>query len=380
MKTMVQGVGWLSSILTLLLMVSMISPPHAMAQVGKVEIISNIPDYDVIYLADYIDITTQKLKGTIPNVSWNISPTSDGQPGEIFIWIKATIKLKGDPESLDLIEAYTKPFHVPTFVTAEDLKEDNTGRIKIQEDITNDTQKDRLLKYAQRYPSAPIGTYTIQITAYEGKNWSSGSLRNHSGWGTYIGTLTVNLVVRNASPDEVQITLDDPQDRSLIQTTFPQFMWSSENPQAPTTIRVYEMLPIHRSPEEATNGIPHLERTFSGISSFTYPTDAPRRLETGKRYVWYITKTVKTSSSNVEKKSPIYRFKISSDDPLSRALEQFIGVMGGDLQAVYSQLQNNGWTPTGSLLLDGRRLTADDFRMLVERLVRENKQLKISVE
>jgi hypothetical protein len=380
MKPFIKPVFWVMGMLSMVFLLLFSIQTPASAQTVTIE--SSIPDYDVLYLADYVDVTTQKLKSSIPDVSWTL--TAD-KTLEVFLQVIAYVKLKDDTREDWVARAFTKKFTLPgvRIITANDISTTGKGgEIKIHQDAENKPKRDQIEDYAKKFPTAPVGQYRIVANVFDGKDWDlvrNNTDANCSGI-TPLGTKTIYITIRNASPDEVQVTLESPQDQEVIATTFPTFNWSAENPDSPAKISVYEMLAIHRSPQEATNGVPHLIAEVKGTNSFTYPTNAPRRLEQGKRYVWFVTKHVKTNRGNVKRESPIYRFRIATDDPLTRALEQFTSIVGGDLQATFQQLQAMGWTPTGQIILDGRSITGEEFKLLVERLVRENKVVTIKIE
>ena len=53
---------------------------------------------------------------------------------------------------------------------------------------------------------------------------------------------------------------------------------------------------------------------------------------------------------------------------------------GGSAGGTFSTLQNMGWTPTGSMMLDGKPVSLDDVKALVAKLVAQNIIVTIHVE
>ena len=89
-------------------------------------------DYDVIYLADFIDITSNKLASNIPNFSGTIR--ADGV-GQIMLDAAALVQFKGDPSPQELVFAETEPFKISfsRSLTATDLAA--LGSVATVEDV-----------------------------------------------------------------------------------------------------------------------------------------------------------------------------------------------------------------------------------------------------
>ncbi|HLF19519.1 MAG TPA: hypothetical protein VI704_01900, partial [Bacteroidota bacterium] len=142
----------------------------------------------------------------------------------------------------------------------------------------------------------------------------------------------------------------------------------------------YEKLPVHQSPQEAVTGIPYLNVDLVGANTYTYPADAPRRLEQNKTYVWFVETEVSTNRGTVRRRSEVNVFRIQTANPQQQAVEQFFNSLGNVAAGTFATLQGIGWTPSGDLTLDGRRLTREDLNNLITRLTGQNVEFQLRVE
>jgi len=324
--------------------------------------------YDVLYLADFIDVGTQKLASNIPDFSGSIIAEPAGSSGQIRLVAKASIRLQGDAQPNLVAEATTRAFTVNgsrTF-SSRDLASGSTGDIQIETSREIEGQRKRLEDYAARFPTAPVGQYVLEIVA-----------QNATGTVT-LGRVTKVISIRNASPDEVVITLLDPQPGAVISSIAPTFSWSSPNPKI--KLSVYEKLPVHQTPQEATTGIPYLAVELNGLSTLTYPANAPRRLEQNRTYVWFVETEVTTNRGPVRRRSELNVFRIQLSNPQQQAVEQLFNGLGSSAQGTYATLQGIGWLPSGEISLDGRRLTRDELAGLITKTAGQSIQFKVRVE
>jgi hypothetical protein len=339
----------------------------------EVKITINFPAYDVMFLTDFIDVTTQKLSPNIPGVSMELVTTPDTLT--IYLKVRAFVQLKGKSEEL-LVDAETKPFRPGAFrvVSSRDFASGSTSDIQVKSGyFENKSLRQELEDYAKRFPTAPVGTYRVAMDAY-------GVVNN-----ARVGGASKTIEIRNASVSEVQVTLIDPQQGATLQTTLPTFSWNSEKPKV--TLYIFEKLPIHRSPEEAVTGIPHLKVDLSGVSTFTYPSNAPRRLEENKGYYWYVETSVTTNRGIEKRQSEIRFFRIvpasAGTDAASNpfiALLQRLGEGDENLRSALNRLLTAEWQPTGTVLIDGRRITQEEFVQLVNRLVQSGTRIQVKAE
>jgi hypothetical protein len=362
-----------SKLAWLLPAVFLISVSPTRAQITHVDITLPAFDYDVIYLGDFIDISSNKLAKNIPNFSGVIT-TNDNATGKIVLSAEAYIQLKGDPAPLRLVAAETEPFTVnhTRSITANDLAGGSPDIIiKGGSDYyENATLRKRLEDYAAKFPTAPVGEYTLKLQAY--------SVTPDGQKGAMIGSTQKVIDVRNASPEEVQVNLIDPQPGATISTTLPTFSWNSPNTKV--TLYVYEKLPIYQSPEEAITGIPYLKQTINGAQTFTYPANAPRRLEQNKTYVWFVQAAVVTNRQTIQRQSEVRLFRIRLDNRASQEVSDMMNSFGSNAAGTFATLESIGWVPTGTITLDGKSLTLDDLKALVAKLVAQNIQVTVRVE
>lgn len=331
------------------------------------------PNYDVLYLSDFVDIRGGALSSDIPEVSFRIIPASP-TPFDIILRVVAFVRLRGDSRRIELVQATSDPFTLSrersfssrdlSASSSPDIKFKTLDRTKISAETQN--LRDRLKDYVQRFPTAPVGQYTFQVKAFLAINPSQ-----------EIGGIEKTISIRNASENEVGITLVSPEQGAIVPTPFPTFSWSSEKPNV--ILYVYEKLPIHRSPEEAVTGIPYLKRELKGLTTFTYPADAERRLEIGKSYYWFLEMEVFTSRGTLKRSSEIRLFRVLPGGSRANALLLALSTMGGDVATQLANLIRDDWQPTAATI-DGNSANAADVNALLQRLVRENADVKVSIE
>ncbi|MBI3005117.1 MAG: hypothetical protein HYY49_06825, partial [Ignavibacteriales bacterium] len=277
-------------------------------------------NYDVLYLADFIDVASRKLASNIADFSGSIVAVPEGAAGSIYLKVNASIRLQGDAGPQPLVLAQTEAFRLAgrRTLSSRDLASGSTSDIKIAGSPydENAAQKKRLEDYAARFPTAPVGEYILEIEAFD-------ALTNASFPSSRI---VKTITIRNASPEEVVVTLLDPQPGAIIATVLPTFSWSSPNPKV--KLWVYEKLPVHQSAQEAVTGIPYLNTELVGANTFTYPADAPRRLEQNKTYVWFVETEVSTNRGTVRRRSELNIFRIQTSNPQQQAVEQFLNSLG----------------------------------------------------
>ncbi|MBI4428679.1 MAG: hypothetical protein HY562_06135 [Ignavibacteriales bacterium] len=329
-------------------------------------------NYDVLYLADFIDVASRKLASNIADFSGSIVAVPDGAAGQIYLKVNASIRLQGDASPIDLVRAQTEPFRLAgrRTLSSRDLASGSTSEIKIANSpyFEDATQKKRLEDYAARFPTAPVGEYILELEAFD-------AVTNTS----FPGSRTIKTItIRNASPDEVIVTLLDPQPGAIVATILPTFSWSSPNPKV--KLSVYEKLPVHQSAQEAVTGIPYLNVDLVGLSTYTYPADAPRRLEQNKTYVWFVETEVSTNRGTVRRRSELNVFRIQTSNPQQQAVEQLLNSLGSSAAGTFATLQNIGWSPSGDLTLDGKRLTREELANLITRLTGQNIEFHLRVE
>ena len=324
-------------------------------------------DYDVIYLGDFIDVTSNKLAKNIPNFTGTIR--ADGT-GQIMLDLTASVQLKGQSTE-ELVFAETEPFNISLTRTlnASDLAAGSVSDIKIKGNPYRENQslRDRIKDYAKQLPTAPVGQYFIQLSAY--------SVTSSGDKGVLLGSIQKVITVRNASPGEVQVNLSQPNPGEVVSTRNPTFTWDSPNSKA--TIYVYEMLPIYQSPQEAITGIPYVKKEIDGPPTYVYDG---RQLDWNKSYVWYVEVAVTTNRQTIQQRSEIRLFRVKLDNRANQEVSDMMNNFGNTVAGTFSTLQSIGWIPNGTMTLDGKPLTLEDLKALVTKLTAQNIQVAVRVE
>ncbi|MGB2867780.1 MAG: hypothetical protein WBD36_04970 [Bacteroidota bacterium] len=354
------------------------TPSHA--RQNQIDI--NLPafNYDVLYLTDYIDFATQKLAKSIPDFSGEIINKTNG-PVDFWIWAQASIQLTGKGQELLATiasEPISKRLGRPMGagerlgLSSNDLKGESTGFFEIQngtagyvEGPGRKTLEDLINNSGQS--TAPVGIYRIEVYAFPLPKGSASS--GSPSLSTALGRGGRTITIKNSSPNEVSVTLIDPQPGAAVPTTLPSFSWTSPN--STNTLYVYEKLPTHRSPQEAITGVPYLKKELVGATTLTYPVDASRRLEQNKSYYWFVETNVTTNRGTQTRRSEIQLFRIVLENPLARAVERLLGNLGSNVSGTYATLQSLGWIPN-RVTLDGKVLTTDELNALANQLTEQN--------
>lgn len=347
------------AVLAVLILAGGMVPAAAQPALNRVEIDLPAFNYDIIELTAFLG-PDGKLRDQIPNFSGELIADPAGASGTVYLRAEAYVQLRGGSRSL-LIDATTHPFELNgrLTITASDLREGGRGTVRVQTS-TEGQGKEDLEKAASSsgFSTAPVGVYELIIEAYEAP-----------APGRLLGRTARRINVRNSSAGEVQVTLIDPQQGASVPTILPTFSWTSPNQNV--TLAVYEMLDIHRAPEDAITGNPHLRLDLTGLSTFTYPASASRRIEMNKRYAWYVETEVVSNIRTERRRSEIRMFRTLVDNPVGRAVEQLMSNLGGGAAGTYSTLQSMNWVPN-RVTLNGRPLTMEELMQLITTVTEQD--------
>ncbi|MBM4167827.1 MAG: hypothetical protein FJ215_01515 [Ignavibacteria bacterium] len=319
---------------------------------AQVEVDIQFPSYDVVYLADFVDPTTGKLSGAVPNVSFTLSTSGTIK---IYLVVNAHVRFADNTTGVLLtVPARTSVFELrgTRVITSRDLS-GGTADIKVVEHKEDESIKKRLEDHAKRFPTAPVGTYSISVDVI-------------SATGGRVGGTTRSVNIQNAATSEVQVTLIDPLPGAAVSTPFPTFSWTSDKPQV--TLYVYEKLRANQSPEEAITGVPHLTSQLTNQTTLTYPPMASRRLEPGKSYFWYVETAVSTNRGVEKRQSEIRLFRIVLDNAFALLVDQALNSLGGQAAGTMATLSQMGWVPKGNPTVDGRTISREELRALLNAL------------
>ena len=331
----------------------------------SVDINIQLQSYDVIYVVDMIDVTTGSISNAIPNVSFTLTSVPSGSFAKVHLEVSAFVQLKGEA-ALPLVTATTRDFDLNgfTLVSSRDLAS-KSGSIQVATSTTVSGTIDKLKNYISNFPTAPVGTYTIQVRVLNVNNF-------------VLGSQTKTVEVKNSSAAEVAVTLLDPMDGSVISTVLPTFSWTAEKTTA--RIRIFEKLPQYQSAQDAISGIPHLVQLVNG-STLTYPPDA-RKLEPGKTYYWFVETDVTTNRGIQVKQSEIRMFRVMSGNfaIILQMLERLFSSYGGYLSAMVTTMQEMGLEFTGDITKDGTRISREELAQLFNQFITNSTKIAARVE
>jgi hypothetical protein len=174
---------------------------------------------------------------------------------------------------------------------------------------------------------------------------------------TVLGSDDDRLVLTN--PSTVELLL--PSEGEAVSTPFPLFQWRGDA--SSWHIAVYQRLPGQAGPEETVAGVPHLTADAT-TQSFQYPAAGARVLETGKTYVWYV-EGVEPATGGVPRtfRSPLRSFTVSTGSAgLSPSLlDELERALGPRYQGVIDQLRAEGFSPSGTMRLNGSPISTTEL-------------------
>jgi len=168
--------------------------------------------------------------------------------------------------------------------------------------------------------------------------------------------------------DPPRVGRQAPWDGALSFTDQPTFSWSGRA--RSYRLRVCEFDPeLHGSPQEAMEGEVLWEETTPG-TSLVYGSglNAARPLRHGHQYAWLVEAVLSTTSGERAFPSAIRTFRVQSggggDTPdLANLLA---GLTPGQLAGIGALLE--GFHLNGTILVDGRAVSVEEFLSLLQRL------------
>jgi hypothetical protein len=334
----------------------------------------NITEYDILYLADFINAKTQNLNSAVSGFSVDLAPNV--QRLQIRIYMQVLVRLRGDAQPGQLLDGYSKEFTLtgPLTLTARDFVKAIGGKAALDPYNENSALKKRITDFAQTTAAAPPGTYNFLVKVMGGS----------SNPNIVYGTDSKTIVIPYSAVDEVFIEINDPLNGSYSNNLAPTFSWTSAEPNV--TVRVYEAGLNHHSPQDAlTGGNPYLEENVVGTNTLTYPANAQRQLQENKAYVLQIEANVSSSRGPMKSVSQPVVFRITNDN-LGNILDYFLNSVSGNASATYSTLRAEPtkwipWSPYGNITLNGTMLSESDLQVLLKELsTQQDVKLDLSVE
>ncbi len=346
--------------------------------INKVDITINTPDYQMAYLADFIDVRAQKLSPTISGVSIDIDVVDPaGGTGDLFVEAEVLVQLQGDASSDVLVRGRTNKFKVPghrTLFSRDFANESTTQDIKVLHDdfyYENTKLRKRLEDLAQTTVTVPPGMYKVV-------------LRAKNAVGNVVGTAEKTVVISQSNVEETIVEVIEPTQGGVLSTLTPTFVWTTTANEV--IVRVYEVGQGHRSMQDAVSAAhPCLVRKVTGTTTLIYPADAERKLEYEKAYVVQVSALVTTNRGVVERPSKPILFRITNDR-IGGILDKFFSSQPSDAASTYTQLRSepSNWVPWqsyGVMMLDGKIITAEDLDALLTSLSQQQgTNISISIE
>jgi len=170
--------------------------------------------------------------------------------------------------------------------------------------------------------------------------------------------------------DPRQVDVQLPFDGARVHSDQPAFSWSGRASRY--FIKVCEFNPErHGSPEEAIHGDPMWETEVLGQTSAIYgQTGTARPLVNGASYVWVVEALLSTTSGEQRFAGPVRSFTVGldqggeQDDPDMGEVLSFL--TPGQLASVAALLE--GFELGGTILVDGRPVSPEEFQDLLRRL------------
>ncbi|MCX7984071.1 MAG: hypothetical protein N3A63_04105 [Bacteroidetes bacterium] len=345
-----------SSVCFLLVAQSVVNP------IKEVRITVTRPEYEMVYLADFINVREQKLSPTISGVSVDIEVIDPPEGrGRIYLVAEVFVQLQGDAQSDLIVRGKTNLFQINgrRTLTAFDFTT-RSGEIYIVNEnyFENTRLRKRIEDLAQATVTVPPGTYRIVLTAYN-------ALRQK------VGSTSETIVISRSNVEEVYVEIVEPSNGAILTTLTPTFTWTTTAQDV--ILRIFEVGRGHRSPQDAVSAArPVLVRELSGVTTYTYPADAERKLEYEKAYVVQISALVNTNRGKVERSSKPVVFRITTDR-VGKILEKFFSSQPSDAAARYTALRSEptnwvAWQTYGSIMVDGKIITADELEELLNSL------------
>ncbi len=324
--------------------------PGVLAQGPVIDISTVTAPVDVLTIQD-VDFVNSLTPKWLFTIDLKIRNSPVGEPTSVGASMKLTlgVMLASGENFTDFSSYETVPFTIEGSRSFSNIDLISPSIRKSYQ--TNEEAKRRLEQVALPTGFLPAGVYTfrIEVTTQQFKQ-------------TFAATFRFVL----SNPSRLDLVFPFANDRSVGE--FPLFQWRFDGPRS--RLAVYEMQPTMSSPEEATNGIPHLLTEVDG-TSFLYPAAGVRPLERGKTYVWYVEGLYGVSGgTSGTVKSPLRKFTVSADGQnaaMQNLLDELESALGPTYKPVFDRLRAEGLSPTGQLVVDGKAITTTDLVKLINQ-------------
>ncbi|MBI3586707.1 MAG: hypothetical protein HY088_06225 [Ignavibacteriales bacterium] len=328
--------------LVLTLTMTFVAPSHAYAQDPAWNMTINIPDIDVLVIANYIGID-RKLKPVAGQSVAITGPSTKATTVTLSAVVVGSNILGLSECNTTVSTATTQKFTVSGSrnLTASDFT--GGGGIGIQTSQDNQKCIDALSdKVQQGVGTAPPGNYSLSLT-----------LNEVDAKGSFVRVLATagkTISITAASSAEVVLNLIAPNNGEQINQTNPTFSFDA---QKEGKLYVFEHSTRSQSADEATrdlNGsLKCMEYAFNtrgtGQVTYQYPGNATRMLQAGKKYSWFIQSVINVGGGKTEtKRSAIYSFTVGSNDPAYAALMSALSSAPDPIGSSFANVTNQGYS------------------------------------
>jgi hypothetical protein len=334
----------------------------------------SVPSGSVIYLSDF-NITSSGSSAQIFSLAISSTPASS---------VTLEFIMSSAKYNADIIEAKTDPFDLGPEGRTFDNRLFGSGTAGITIDYLrfNTQIANELQNAILRTGRLPDDTYTILLRLASVDN--------------PVNSVQQTLPLEISNPTTLSLVSPGSNAGSgecyELYTTLPLFQWDSNADQFEITI--CEQLPTNGTPEDVMQNRPRVQARlingvhFTGKPSFLYPTSGVLPLQEGHTYYWQVAGIVNSPSGEIRLPSEIWCFKLAelggagANYSLQQILSLLSGIGGGEIEALFaSGGALEGFSPTGVILLDGKRVDISGLVQVVNQLKNGSKQVKgITVE
>lgn len=321
---------------------------------------------DVVYLGDLAFNLQDVMFSERGPVFFYMNVVSD-QTTNVMFGIDIIAETDVAQGEVEIFSGITHPVQLeanqPRHYTSRDLGKGGTLELYRAETIGfngggQDAQ--RIVNAIRSTSKLPDGIYYFYLTALiPGRDTEPYQPR------TEVGQVVRQLRIVN--PTSVELL--SPMDGDRLVTQFPLFQWRSDT--RDVVLRVFEMRDGMRSPEEAIEGIAHLEERVSDVSQFFYPQSGVgvRALEPGKRYVWFLESVYRTSANREEAIiSELNTFSIvdpGKETASGIILIELERLLEGEYEDIIAEIEQGNIESIDRIFLDGLEISMEDFITLM---------------
>jgi hypothetical protein len=90
--------------------------------------------------------------------------------------------------------------------------------------------------------------------------------------------------------------------------------------------------------------------------------------------------SVVTNRQTVVRRSEVRLFRIRLENRQDQGISDMMNSFGGSVGGTFATLKSMGWTPSGTMTLDGKPITLDELKAVVAKLVAQNTLVTLRIE